>query len=334
MLQVPVQPGLGPVRLLKVVEELLGGGGELQLLGHAPEGGPVRLDLLHGGGLAVGELHEHRGHVAVLAGNPEALGGEGGTVGLDDPAVLDMAPQLQGLLLALLLLAADVGDAVVHHLRPALEGLAGTGDGLIGAHQDFLQAVLLQGVQGRDVALEGAVALHGDEAPLRAQAPALGLDDLQVVRVDLRHHHGYIVGPPVGGVVGDDGALQPGVPLLQGPDLLLLHIHGAEAEVHHGCQLLRVVLRVQHHQVSGLLRHGNVQGPAALHRLGVRFARAARACGDSRQLEPGMVFHQGDEPLAHHAGAADDADFVLFHSMCLLLPCCAGKRKPPSVDFG
>ena len=43
VLQVPVQPGLGPVRLLKVVEELLGGGGELQLLGYAPEGGPVGL---------------------------------------------------------------------------------------------------------------------------------------------------------------------------------------------------------------------------------------------------------------------------------------------------
>ena len=139
VLQVPVQPGLGPVRLLKVVEELLGGGGELQLLGYAPEGGPVGLDLLYGGGLAVREFHKHRGHVTVLAGHPEALGGDGGAVGPDDLPVLHAAPQLQRLLLALLLLAADVGDAVIHHLRPALEGLAGAGDGLIGADQDFVQ---------------------------------------------------------------------------------------------------------------------------------------------------------------------------------------------------
>ena len=39
-LQIPVQAGLGPVGLLKVVEELLGGGGELQLLGTALEVGP------------------------------------------------------------------------------------------------------------------------------------------------------------------------------------------------------------------------------------------------------------------------------------------------------
>ncbi|CAN3977287.1 DNA polymerase III subunit tau, partial [Dysosmobacter welbionis] len=280
VLQVPVQPGLGPVRLLKVVEELLGGGGELQLLGYAPEGGPVGLDLLHGGGLAVREFHKHRGHVTVLAGHPEALGGDGGAVGPDDLPVLHAAPQLQRLLLALLLLAAYVGDAVVHHLRPALEGLAGAGDGLIGADQDFVQAVLLQGVQGRDVALERTVALHGDEAPAGAQALALGLDHRQMVRVDLRDYHGYIVGPPVGGVVGDDGALQSRVFLLQGPDLLFLHVHGAEAEIHHGGQPLRVLLRVQDHQIFGLLRHGDVQGPAARHRLGVRFAGAACAGGD------------------------------------------------------
>ena len=46
--QHPVQTGLGTVVLLKVVEELLGSGGEVQLLGLPAEGGPVRLDLLDG----------------------------------------------------------------------------------------------------------------------------------------------------------------------------------------------------------------------------------------------------------------------------------------------
>src|SRR5699024_12330238 len=56
VLQIPVQPGLGTILLLKIVEELLGGGGKIQFLGRSAEGGPVGLDLLHGGSLAVGEL--------------------------------------------------------------------------------------------------------------------------------------------------------------------------------------------------------------------------------------------------------------------------------------
>ena len=45
-LQLPLGVGLGPVGLLKVVDELLGGGGELQLLGPALKIPPNFLDLL------------------------------------------------------------------------------------------------------------------------------------------------------------------------------------------------------------------------------------------------------------------------------------------------
>ena len=257
--------------------------------------------------------------MAVLAGHPEALGGDGGPFRLDDLVALDVAPQLQRLLLALFLLAADVGDAVVHHLRPALEGLARAGDGLIGADQRLVQTVFQQGMQGGDIALEGAVGFDRHEAPLGAQALALRVDDGDVVGVDLRHHHGHVVGPAVGGVVGDDGALQLGVLFLQGADLFLLHIHGAEAEVHQLRHLLGVGLGVQHHDLLGLLGHGDVQRPAALHGLLVGLAGAAGAGGDGGELEPGVIFHQGDEALAHHARASDDADFVLFHKNLLLL---------------
>ena len=170
--------------------------------------------------------------MAVLAGHPEALGGDGGAVRQDDFAVLHPAPQLSGLLLALLLLAADVGNAVVHHLRPARKGLARPGDGLKGADQGPLQAVLPQGVQSWHVGLEGAVALYRHKAPLGPQPPALGVDEADVVRVDLRHHHGHVLRPAVGAVVGDHGALQLGVALLQLPDLLLLHIYGAKYKIH------------------------------------------------------------------------------------------------------
>ena len=137
--------------------------------------------------------------------------------------------------------------------------------------------------------------------------------------VDLRHHHGYIIRPAVGGVVGDDGALQLGIFLLQGPDVLFLHIHGAEAEIHHACQLFGVGFGVQNHQILRLFRQGNVQRPAAFYRFSISLSSATAAGGDGGQLEPGMVFHQRDEPLSHHAGAANDANFVLFHDMFLLL---------------
>ena len=181
-------------------------------------------------------------------------------------------------------------------------------------------------MQGGHIALERAVGLHGNEAPLGAQTLALRVDDGDVVGVDLGHYHGHIVGPAVGGVVGDDGALQLGVLLLQSPDLLLLHIHGAEAEVHQLRHLLGVGLGVQNDDLLGLLGHGDIQSPAALHGLLVGLSGAAGAGGDGGELEPGVIFHQGDEALTDHAGASDDADFVLFHGMFLLLSCCRGSR--------
>ena len=110
----------------------MGRGGKSQLLGSAGELGPIRLDLLYGGLAAVLEGHEAGGHVAVQAGHPEALGGNGGAAGQHQLSIFHPAPELHRLLFALFLLAADVGDAVVHHLRPALKGFARAGDSLIG----------------------------------------------------------------------------------------------------------------------------------------------------------------------------------------------------------
>ena len=273
--------------------------------------------------------------MAILAGHPEALRRDGGTLGLDDLSVLNMAPELERLLLALFLLAADVGDAVIHHLRPALEGLAGAGNGLIGAHQHPLQPVLAQGMQGRNIALEGAVALHGHKAPLGAQTLALGVDDGDMLGVDLRHHHGDILRPAVGGVVGDDGALQLGVLFLQSPDFLFLHVHGAETKIYHVGQLLGVRLGIQHHQIPGCLRHGGIQGPSACHGLPVGLAGAAAAGSHGGQTEPGVMLQQRDESLSHHARAADDAYFVLFHIHASSRFLCGPDtlRCPPS-NFG
>ena len=173
-------------------------------------------------------------------------------------------------------------------------------------------------MQGWDVGLKGAVALHGNKAPPGAQTLALGVNEADVPGVDLRYYHGHVLGPAVGAVVGDHRTLQLRVLLLQSADILFLHIHGAEDKIYLPGQLLRVRLCVQHGKTLGLLGNGDGHGPAARHSLLVGPASAAGAGGQGSKLEPGMTLHQGDKALTHHSGAADDANAVLFHSEYLL----------------
>ena len=204
---------------------------------------------------------------------------------------------------------------MIHHLRPALEGLARPGDGLVGADQHLLNVIARPHQRGEEggVALDGAVGFDGDKAPPGAQTLPLGVDDPDVVGIELRDHHRHVVGPAVGGVVGHHRALCLGVPLLQRLDLVLFHVYRAEDEVHHTGDLVHIGLGVQHHQGLGLLGDGGLHGPAAGHGLFIGLAGGAGAGGQSGELEPGVVLHQGDKALAHHAGGSDDAYLVLFH---------------------
>ena len=70
-------------------------------------------------------------HVAVGDGYPQALGSNGRGGGIDNDPIFHLAPYLQGLLLALFLLAADVGNDVVEDVGEGLKRLACAGDGLI-----------------------------------------------------------------------------------------------------------------------------------------------------------------------------------------------------------
>ena len=83
-LQIPLGVGLGPVGLLEVVDKLLGGGGEVQLLGPALKALPDLLDLLLGGLFTLLEGDEGGGGMAVGDGDAQTLGGDGGAVGLDN----------------------------------------------------------------------------------------------------------------------------------------------------------------------------------------------------------------------------------------------------------
>ena len=321
-LEVAVEAGLRSVVLGEVVDELLRCARELELLGLALELLPELEDLLLGGLLL--EAYEYGCRVAVRYRHAQALGRDGRGLCLHDLAVLDGAPYLQRLLLGLLLLAADERDQVIDHLRPGLEGLAGAGDRLIGAGEDLGQAeLLLERMQGGNVALDGAVGLDGDEAALGAQTCALCGDDLEVLRVDLRHDHGDIRREAMGGIVGDDGALCLGIALLEGADLVLLHIDGAEHEVHIGNDAVHVGVQVTDDHVGQLLRHRHGHRPAAANGLAVGLAGAARRGGEHLDVEPRMLCEQRRETLADHAGGTQDTYIILLHNTFLLFGRCA-----------
>ncbi len=93
-------------------------------------------------------------------------------------SVSHTAEHFQRFLLALFLFAADIGDTVIHHFGPALKCFSGAGNGLIGAYQHLLHAVLQQGSQSGDIALNRAVGLHCDKAffvPSRCLCAAITL---------------------------------------------------------------------------------------------------------------------------------------------------------------
>ena len=179
-------------------------------------------------------------------------------------------------------------------------------------------------MESGDIALQRAVALDGDEAALGTQALALSFDHFQMFCVDLGHNHGNVIRPTVRRVVGNNGALQLGITLFQSTDLFLLHINCAEAEINHRGQLFGIDICIQNDQLFRFFRHGNVQSPTTCNCFLIRLTGTAAAGGDRGQLEPGMVFHQSDKTLANHAGATDNANFVLFHNMFLLLLCYDG----------
>ena len=231
----------------------------------------------------------------------------------DNLVALDGAPDLHWLLLGLFFLAADVRDDVVNHFRPGLKGLAGTGDCLIGADHNLLDAEVLKCGQSRNIGLNGTVGLNRDKAALGAQTLALCRNDLCVICVDFRNDHRNVLGEAVCAVVGDNRALQLCIFFFQCADDILLHINGTERKVNLGSELLGIVLSVIEDHVLHIFRNRNSHLPAAFNSLCIGLALVAAARCDCDDAEPRMICEQGSKTLTNHTGCADNADIILFH---------------------
>ena len=304
---------LRTVRLGKVVEELLGCAGKIELLCSALIILPNLDDFFNAGLLdAFLKGHEHRRGVTVGNGHAQTLRGDGDVVGEDDLVSLDVTPDLERLLLGLFLLAADIRNEVIDHFRPCLEGLAGAGNRLIGAGEHLVYAECLQGMNGGNIALQRAVGFDCHKASLGAQTLSLRLNHLDVVRVDFGNDHGNVRSKTVSRIVGNDGAFRLGVTLLESADFVLLHIDGAEAEVNLGGDLLHVV-GVENNHILVLFGESGGHVPSAVHNLSVGFAGTSGACRQCCYLKPRMIFEQERKALTHHTGSSDDSDFILSH---------------------
>ena len=310
VLGVAVQLGLRTIRLGEVMQELLGCAGQVKLLCGAAEVCPCLQNLLLGGLLL--KAYKHGSGVAVGDRHAEALGGDHRLFGVHDMVALNVAPQLERLALALLFLAADVGDHVVHDLGHTVKGLACTGNGLIGAHQSLADTKLLhQRVQGGNVALQAAVGLDGNKAALGAQTLALCGDDLDVVGVDLGHHHGHIRGKAVCTVVGHHRAFSLCIGLFQSLDLILGHVDCTEDKIHLRSNLFHLGC-IQNYHLLDTFRHGGGHGPTGTDSFLIGLAGAAAGCGQNGQLEPGVIFQQRHKTLTDHTSRTYDTHFILF----------------------
>ncbi len=100
----------------------------------------------------------------------QALAGNNRKRRLLDFSVHYLTHNAQRLLLALFLLAADIRNHIVHHLRPVLKGLARPGNCLVGCRDNFLWTEFLQSHQHRRITLDGAVRLYNNKSLFRAKA--------------------------------------------------------------------------------------------------------------------------------------------------------------------
>ena len=281
------------------------------LLGIAPETDELFDQLFLRGFLP--EAHKGSRSMSVKDRNAHALAGDNGFLRRNDHAVLYMSEDAQGFLLALLFLAGNKGNHVPHHLRPVAEGLARSGDRLIGGRDQFCRAELLPCRKGRRVSLDRAVGLHGDKSPLRAQSLLLEGNHIERLHIDLRHDHGDVRRPAVRAVVGYDRSFRLRVSFLDPADLILAHIDCGEDHVNLRSYLLH--FRDVHHCHPGnLLRHRRFHLPAAADRLLIGFSGAARTRRQGGDLKIRMIRKQRDKTLAYHAGCSENSCFqFLFH---------------------
>ena len=257
------------------------------------------------------EAHGYGRCMSVQDRNADALRRDERRFRTDDLTALNMAEDLERLELRLLFLAADIRNDISDHLRPVRKCLTRTGNRLICADRDLCRLKFLPCRETCDIALDRAVRLDGDEAALCAEAFLLGFDDLKMLAVDLRDHHGDIRCPAMRAVVGDDRCLGLRVQILDRADLFLGHVHCGKYKIDIRRDRVYLVDVADDH-VLYLLRHRSIHFPLSADCLLIGLPRAPAARREDADLIPGVLGKQCDKALPDHTGCSKNTHSQFF----------------------
>lgn len=206
---VPVQPGLRPVRLVKHLDGGLRRRRAPQLLGLALERPHHLGALLRRRRGPPREPQRHTRRVPVQHGHARAARRDAQVPLLLEarPLSVDVAEDLARLVLQLVLLALDVRHDVVEDVHGADAGVTRARHGLEGDDGGALDGAegLLEGGEGDGDANDGAVGVADEEALLGAHGLALVGDQVHVREVDGRNDEGDNGVLAVVARVGEDG---------------------------------------------------------------------------------------------------------------------------------
>ena len=259
------------------------------------------------------ERNEYSSGVTIRNRNTQALCRDERCFGGNNLVAFYLAPNLQRFFFRLFFFAADERDDIVNHFRPSLEGLACSGNCLIGASQNLLDAILPQRRECRNIALNRAVRLDSNKALLCAEPLSLAGNDVQMFRVYFRNDHRHIRCEPMCRVIGNDRAFSLCIRFFEGTDFILLHVNCTEYEVYHAGNLFDISLCIQHYHVLHGFRHRGCHCPTAADSCFIGLASRTRGGCQSDNLKPRMTVQQGCKPLTNHTCCTDDTNFPLFH---------------------
>ena len=144
-----------------------------------------------------------------------------------------------------------------------------------------------------------AVRLYSNKASRRSKTLFLEFDYAKVFRVNLRNHHRNIRRPAVGAVIGNHRNFRLCIGVLNGSDLFLRHIDGAEDEINGFGYLLHLVDIHNYHVLNGF-RHRSLHLPASSHRLLIGSPSGSGACRHCGNLIPGMLCQKRNKTLSYH----------------------------------
>lgn len=138
------------------------------------------------------------------------------------------------------------------------------------------------------IRLDRAVRLYSYKSSCRTKTLLLELDNLHMLRVNLRNYHRYVRCPAVRAVVRDNRCLCLCVCILDSFDLVLRHINSTEYKINGRSNLFYFVYIV-YDQLLNRFRHRCIHLPTVTNCLFVSLACTTWAGCHCHNLKPWMV---------------------------------------------